>query len=148
MPPREKNINAYRHHLFARMKQWAYDCRIQINTSIYLKQETIKAIIELRFNPGEGVAHLASASKGLSILPCRARTTQETERVRKQEQALSATEKTRQLEDLLCLSKGTKQLGWEFRFLVPISGTLIGSGIPIPFSIPKISDGFFFEFRC
>ena len=33
--------------------------------------------------------------------------TAETERVRKQEHALSATENTRQLEDLLCLTKGT-----------------------------------------
>jgi hypothetical protein len=66
-----KNIDAYRWHLYARMKQYAYDRRIQINTSIYLEQETIKAIVELRFNPGEGVAHLASVSKGLSILACR-----------------------------------------------------------------------------
>ncbi len=102
-----KNINAYRCHLIAPMKQWAYNCRIQTNTSIYLKQETIKAIVELRFNPGEGVAYLALASKWLSILACQARTTQETERVCKQEQALSATEKRRQLEDLLRLSKGT-----------------------------------------
>ncbi len=42
-----KNINVYRCHLFAQMKQWTYGCRIQINMSIYLKQETIKAIIEL-----------------------------------------------------------------------------------------------------
>ena len=77
-----KNIDAYRRHLFARMKQWAYDRRIQIDQSIYLEQETVKAIVELRFNPGEGVAHLASASKGLTILPCRARTTAETERGR------------------------------------------------------------------
>jgi hypothetical protein len=36
------------------------------------------------------------------------------------------------------------QLGWEFRFLVPISGIPIVSGIPIPFSIPKIPVGFVF----
>jgi hypothetical protein len=36
-------------------------------------------------------------------------------------------------------------LGWEFRFLVPISGTPIGGGIPITFTIPKIPVGFFFE---
>jgi hypothetical protein len=30
------------------------------------------------------------------------------------------------------------KLGWEFRFLVPISGTPIGSGIPDQFPIPKI----------
>ncbi len=40
-------------------------------------------------------------------------------------------------------------LGWEFRFLVPISGTPIRSGIPIPFLIPKIPVGIFlFKFRC
>ena len=85
------------------MKQYAYDRHIQIDSSVYLEQETIKAIVELRFNPGEGVAHLSSASKGLSILACRARTTQETERVREQEQALSASERTRLLDDLLKL---------------------------------------------
>jgi hypothetical protein len=37
------------------------------------------------------------------------------------------------------------KLGWEFRFLVPISGTPIRSGIPIPFSIPKIQVGIFFS---
>jgi hypothetical protein len=36
-------------------------------------------------------------------------------------------------------------LGWEFRVLVPISGTPIGCGIPIPFTIPKILVGFCFE---
>jgi hypothetical protein len=36
------------------------------------------------------------------------------------------------------------RLGWEFQFLVPISGTPIVSGVPIPFSIPKIPVGFFF----
>jgi hypothetical protein len=39
---------------------------------------------------------------------------------------------------------GGGRLGWEFRFLVPISGTPIGSGIPLPFSIPKITVEFFF----
>jgi hypothetical protein len=36
-------------------------------------------------------------------------------------------------------------LGWGFQFSVLISGTPIGSGIPIPFSIPKIPVGFFFQ---
>jgi hypothetical protein len=89
------------------MKQYAYDQRIQIDTSIYLEQETIKAIVKLQFNPGEGFAHLALALKGLSILACCARTTQETERVHKQEQALSTMEKMHLLDDLLRLPKGT-----------------------------------------
>jgi len=95
-----KNTDAYQRHLFARMKQWAYDRRIQIDQSIYLEQEMVKALVELRFNLGEGVAHLTSASKGLTILACRARTTAETERVREQKHALSATENTRQLEEV------------------------------------------------
>ena len=37
------------------------------------------------------------------------------------------------------------QLGWEFRFLVPISGTPIGSGIPILFQIPGILVRFYFK---
>jgi hypothetical protein len=104
------------------MKQYAYDRRIQIDTSVYLEQETIKAIVKLRSNPGEGVAHLSLASKGLSILACRARTTHETERVREQEQALSATEKTRLLDDLLKLPKGTTRAPadnfWELKMNV------------------------------
>jgi hypothetical protein len=43
------------------------------------------------------------------------------------------------------LPRATVKLGWEFRFLVPISGTPIVSGIPILFLIPKIPVGFFFE---
>jgi hypothetical protein len=35
------------------------------------------------------------------------------------------------------------ELDWEFRFLVPASGTLIRSGIPISFLIPKIPVGIF-----
>ncbi len=38
--------------------------------------------------------------------------------------------------------------GWEFQFSVPISGTPIGNGIPIPFLILEIPVGFFFEFHC
>ncbi len=124
-----ENIGAYRRHLFARMKSYAYDRHIQINTSIYLKQENIKAIVELHFNPGEGVAHLALASKGLSILACWARTTQETERVRKHEQALSAMEKTRQLKDLLHLSKGTTRAPadnfWELKMNIATFMSLV-----------------------
>jgi hypothetical protein len=40
--------------------------------------------------------------------------------------------------------KLVRRLGWEFLFLVPISRTPIGGGIPIPFTIPKIPVGFFF----
>jgi hypothetical protein len=39
----------------------------------------------------------------------------------------------------------TNFLGWEFQFLVPISGTPIGSRILLPFLIPKILVGKFFS---
>jgi hypothetical protein len=88
------------------MKQWAYDRRIEINKSIYLKQDTIKAIVDLKFNPSEGVLHLSSASKGLSILTCRARTSAGMERIQEHEHAMAAAEDTHQLDELLRPSKG------------------------------------------
>jgi hypothetical protein len=124
-----KNIDTYRHHLYARMKHYTYDRRIQSDTSVYLEQETIKAIDELRFNLGEGVAHLALAKKGLSILACHAHTMQETERVCKQEQALTAMEKTRLLDDLLRLPKGTTQAPadnfWELKMNIAMFMSLV-----------------------
>ncbi len=124
-----KNINACRCHLFARMKQWAYDCRIQIDQSIYLEQETVKVIVELRFNPSKGVAHLASASKGLAILVCWACTAAETERVSEQEHALSARENTHQLEDPLCFTKGTTRAPadnfWELKMNIATFMSLV-----------------------
>jgi hypothetical protein len=90
----------------ARMARWARDCHIPINSSIYLEGSTIKAIMELKFNLGEGVAHLSSADKDLTIMACRGRTSAEMERIREQEEALLATKNTRQLDELLRLSKG------------------------------------------
>jgi hypothetical protein len=117
-----KNIDAYRRHIYSRMKQYAYNWRIQIDTSVYLEQETIKVIVKLRFNPGGGVAYLSLALKGLSILACRACTMQETKQVHKQEQALSATEKTRLLDNLLKLPKVTMRAPadnfWELKMNV------------------------------
>jgi hypothetical protein len=78
---RSKRIDIVRRQLYARMKQWSHDRRIPIKTSMYLEGTTIKALIELKFNPGEGVAHLSSANKGLSIMCCRGHTSTETERV-------------------------------------------------------------------
>jgi hypothetical protein len=88
------------------MKHWANDRRIPINMSVYLKGEMIKAIFELKFDLGKGVTHLSSASKGLLIMLCRGHTSAETEPIQKCKEALSTTENTRQLDELLRLSKG------------------------------------------
>ncbi len=76
------------------MMELGYDRRIPIHTGVFLDVEVVKAIVDLKFNPGEGVAHLSSAAKGLSILSCRGRTTGEIERLKEREEALMATEKT------------------------------------------------------
>ena len=65
----------------------------------------VKAIVDLKFNPGEGVAHLNSAVKGLPILSCWGRTTGEIECLKECEEALTATKKTRQLDKFLRLQK-------------------------------------------
>ncbi len=101
-----KNIDVCQQQLMAHMNRWAHDRHIPINTSVYLEGTTIKATIELKFNPGDGVAHLSSADKGPTIMACRGRTSTEKERIQEREEALSATENTRQLDELLRLSKG------------------------------------------
>ncbi len=113
----------------ARMSQWAHDRRIPVDTSIYLEGTTIKTVIELKFNPGEGVAHLSSADKGLSIMACQARTNTETKRIREREEALSATETTRQLNKLLRLSKGSTRVPadnfWELKINIATFMSLV-----------------------
>ncbi len=95
--------------LYAQMKQWSHERRIPIKTSMYLEGTTIKALIKLKFNPGEGVAHLSSADKGLSIMCCRGCTSAETERIREHKDALLAMDNTRQLDKLFRMSKGVTQ---------------------------------------
>ncbi len=48
----------------------------------------MKAILELRFNPGEGIAYVQSAARGLSLLCCRSRANNETEEIKERELAL------------------------------------------------------------
>ena len=79
----------------------------------------VKAIIKLKFNSREGVAHLISANKGLTIMAFRGRTSAETECIHEREEALSATKQIRQLNKLLHLSKGVTRAPadnmWEFK---------------------------------
>jgi hypothetical protein len=63
-----KNVNNCQRQLMVCMNCWAHDRHIPINTRVYLEGTTIKAIMELKFNQGEGVAHLSSANKKVSQL--------------------------------------------------------------------------------
>ncbi len=93
----------------AKVKQWAYDPHIEINKSIYFEHNTMKLIADLKFNPSKGVAHLSLALKVLSILTCRARTSAEMEHIWERKHVMAETKNTRQLDKLLCLSKGVTQ---------------------------------------
>ena len=57
--------------------------------------------------PGEGIAYVQSAAKGLSLLCCRSRSNNETEEIKERELALNATEQTRQFDDYVKYVKGT-----------------------------------------
>jgi hypothetical protein len=67
---KKKNVDACRRYLMKGMTDYAYNRRILIDGGIYLEQDTMKAILELCFNPGEGIAYVQSAAKGLSLLCC------------------------------------------------------------------------------
>ena len=56
---KKKNVDACRRYLMKGMTDYAYNRRILIDVGIYLEQDTKKAILELRFNPGK-VLHMFS----------------------------------------------------------------------------------------
>jgi hypothetical protein len=124
-----ENLDVCHRQLMARMNWLSHDHRIPIDRSMYLKGTTIKAIMELKFNPGEGVVHLSSSDKGLSIMVCCARTSAEMERIRERKEALSATETTRQLDELLRLSKGVTRAPadnfWELKMNITMFMSLV-----------------------
>ena len=78
---------------------------------------------------------MSLADKGISNMACRSRTSAETEQIREREEALSATENTRQLDELLCLSKGVTRAPadnfWELKIntamFMPLVWVLFGS---------------------
>jgi hypothetical protein len=107
---KQKNLDIFRRQLLSRLMEWGYDCQIPIDTGVFLNVDMEKAIVDLKFNPGEGVAHLNLAAKGLSILSCRGRTTREIEHLKERKEALTATKKTRQLDKFLRLQKDQRRL--------------------------------------
>ncbi len=78
-----------------------------IDGGIYLKQDTMKAILDLHFNPGEGIVYVQSAAKGLSLLCCRSRSNNKTNEIKEWELALNAMEQTHHFEDYVKYAKGT-----------------------------------------
>ncbi len=70
---KKKTVESCRWYLMKGIQQeYSYRLGISIDNGIYLEQDTMKSILDLPFNPREGVAHLHLAAKGLSILCCQA----------------------------------------------------------------------------
>lgn len=101
-----KNLDVQRRHLAHGMEQWARMKGVELDRGIYFEQKSVEDIVNLRFNPGQGVAQFKSAEKGLSLLICRSRTPEEIERVREREEAEQLTQATRVLEEALKLQRG------------------------------------------
>jgi hypothetical protein len=101
-----KNGDVHRRHLQFGMDKWARDNGVELDRGIYFEQKSVEDIVNLRFNPGQGVAQFKSAERGLSLLICRTRTPEEIERVRDREIAEQETQATRMLEEALKLQRG------------------------------------------
>ena len=61
---------------------------MDFDNRVYFSDKTVEAIVKLQANPGDSIPNFASAGKGLSMLACRPKTSQEI----KEEQARSAAE--------------------------------------------------------
>ena len=66
----------------------------------------MKSILDLCFNPGDGIAYLQSAAKGLLLLCCCSRPNNETVDIKGRELALNATEQSRQFKEYVKYVKG------------------------------------------
>ncbi len=80
------------------MEDWGHNYRTEIDT-IFFEQKTIEDIINLCFNPGEGIAQYCTCERGISILVCCPRGIAETERLRGVEHATESTHGTRTLKE-------------------------------------------------
>ncbi len=88
-----KQVEIHQRQLQKLMEDWSHNYRTEINT-IFFEQKTLKDIINLRFNPGVGIAQYRTAGRGITILVCRPRGIEETERLRDHEHVTEATKST------------------------------------------------------
>ena len=93
-----KQVEIHRRQLQKDMEEWGHNYRTEID-NIFFEQKTIEDIINLRFNPGEGIAQYRTCERGISILVCRPRGIAETERLRDVEHATEATRGTRTFKE-------------------------------------------------
>lgn len=82
-----KELLSHRHHIRTSMEKWARQFGYEIDKAPFFTEQTIKDIVGLQFNPGEGVAHFSSAQRGISILTCRPKSAVEVEQIKGDEEA-------------------------------------------------------------
>ncbi len=91
------------------MEEWGHNHCTEINT-IFFEQKTIEDIINLWFNPGEGIAQYRTCEQGISILVCHPRGIVETERLRDVKHATEATRGTRTFKEASNLTTSKPRL--------------------------------------
>jgi hypothetical protein len=90
------------------MEEWSHNYRTEIDT-IFFKQKTLKDVINLRFNPGEGIAQYQMAKRGITILVCHPRGIEETEPLSDHEHATRRKKSTRTLQEASNLTTSTSE---------------------------------------
>jgi hypothetical protein len=104
-----KQVEIHRRQLQKLMEDWSHNYRTKINT-IFFKKKTLEDIINLRFDPGEGIAQYRTAERGITMLVCRPRGIEETERLRDHKHAMEATKSTRTLQEASNLTTSKPRL--------------------------------------
>jgi hypothetical protein len=104
-----KQVEIHCRQLQKHMEEWGHNYRTEIDT-IFFEQKTIEDIINLRFNPGEGIAQYCTCERGVSILVCRPSGIAETERLQDHEHATEATRGTHKLNEASNLTTAKPRL--------------------------------------
>lgn len=82
---------------------WSKQNNVPIDRSMFLSKASIDDFINLRFNPGSGVAYFKSAEKGFSLLICQPKSGEEVKAAQLQEKAEEDLAANRTLLDALNL---------------------------------------------
>ena len=83
-----KHLDTHRDNLKRKMIAWAEAQRrhVAIDRGLYIPNASLREILSLRFNPGGAAAEVSTADQGISLLMCRARSTETKASIRRREQ--------------------------------------------------------------
>jgi hypothetical protein len=86
------------------MQAFAREQNCEIDGGIFFEKKTLDDLVDLKFNPGGGMAVLKSAGMGLSILTCQPVSAAERELALQREEALVTSRGNRTLEEAFKLA--------------------------------------------